>query len=170
MWLRKNLPPSGWWPSFQCITVCASDMTKCVATAVRRNSGSFGRNHDTACSMTASSSLASQFSTYGDPCSRHSTKHCRRHSTGADDASRHRCVSYRRAACSVRATVEANAAIRSNFVTAFRVSGVVPAFRWSTISWRSRWISLMLSFMCVVRRLLGSPPQCPSWRRGQCPG
>ena len=57
----------------------------------------------------------------------------------------------------MRAKVEASAAIRSNLVTAFRVSGVVPVFRWSTISWRRRWISLMLSFMCVVRRSLGSP-------------
>src|SRR5258706_511081 len=39
MWLRKNLPPTGWWPSLECMSVCANDMTKCVATAVMRNSG-----------------------------------------------------------------------------------------------------------------------------------
>src|ERR1700680_4015901 len=40
-------------------------MTKCVATAVMRNSGSSGRGRDTACSMTPSSGLTSEFSTHG---------------------------------------------------------------------------------------------------------
>ena len=39
----------------ECISVCANDMTKCVATAVMRNSGSSGRSRDTVWSMTASS-------------------------------------------------------------------------------------------------------------------
>ena len=66
-------------------------------------------------------------------CWRYSTKPYRRHSNGDDVVAIHEY--YRRAAWIVRAKVEANAAIRSNLVTAFRVSVVVPAFRWSTISW-----------------------------------
>ena len=52
----------------------------------------------------------------------------------------------------VRAKVEADAAIRFSLATAFRVSVCVPDFRWSAISWRSRWISLMLSFMLLFAR------------------
>src|SRR6266700_6691500 len=62
MWLRKNLPPIGWWPSLECISVCANDMTKCVATAVMRNSGSSGRSRDTVWSMTAFSGLRANLS------------------------------------------------------------------------------------------------------------
>jgi len=58
---------------------------------------------------------------------------------------------YRRAWI-VKAKVEASAAIRSSFATAFRVSVFVPDFRWSGISWRSRWISRMVSFMCASMR------------------
>ena len=58
---------------------------------------------------------------------------------------------YRRAWI-VRAQVEASAAMRSSLATAFRVSVFVPAFRWPAISWRRRWISLMLSFMCASFR------------------
>ena len=43
-----------------------NDMTKCVATAVMRNSGSSGRSRDTVWSTTASSSVRSQFSIYCD--------------------------------------------------------------------------------------------------------
>ena len=57
---------------------------------------------------------------------------------------------YRLAALIVRAMVKANAAIHSNFATAFRVSAVVPAFRCSAISWSSCWISLMPSFTLAV--------------------
>src|SRR5215831_16952311 len=46
-----------------CISVCANDMTKCVATAVMRNSGSSGRSRDTVWNMTASSGFRSQFIT-----------------------------------------------------------------------------------------------------------
>jgi len=46
--------------------VCANDMTKCVATAVMRNSGSSRRSRDTVWSMTASSSVRSQFNIYCD--------------------------------------------------------------------------------------------------------
>jgi hypothetical protein len=38
-------------------------MTKCVATAVMRNSESFGMSGDTVWSMSASSGLTNQFST-----------------------------------------------------------------------------------------------------------
>ena len=47
----------------------------------------------------------------------------------------------------MRAKVEASAAILSSFATAFRVSAGVPVLRCSATSPRSRWISLMLSFM-----------------------
>ena len=57
---------------------------------------------------------------------------------------------YRRAVLTVRAKVEASAAILSSFVTAFRVSADVPALRCSATSPISRWISLMLSFMWGV--------------------
>ena len=63
----------------------------------------------------------------------------------------------------MRAKVEASAAIRSSFATAFRVSGFVSDFRWSAISWRSRWISLMLSFMCALFRG-GSRSLSQPWR------
>jgi hypothetical protein len=68
---------------------------------------------------------------------------------------------YRRARI-VRANVEDSAAIRSSLATAFRVSVCVPDFRWSAISWRSRWISLMLSFMCASFRVVPVPGQ--PWR------
>jgi hypothetical protein len=58
-----------------------------------------------------------------------------------------RLKGYRRALRSVRARVEASPAIRWSFVTALRVSAVVPAFRWPTISCSSPLISLMLSFI-----------------------
>jgi hypothetical protein len=58
-----------------------------------------------------------------------------------------RLKGYRRAVRSIRARVEASPAIRWSFVTALRVSAVVPAFRWPTISCSSPLISLMLSFI-----------------------
>src|SRR5262245_49281657 len=54
---------------------------------------------------------------------------------------------YRRVARIVRANVEASVAMRCSFATAFRMSVVVPALRCSTISARSRWISLIVSFI-----------------------
>jgi hypothetical protein len=52
----------------------------------------------------------------------------------------------------VRAKVEANAAIRSNLVTAFRVSVVVPAFRWSTILEESMDLADALVHVRLVQR------------------
>lgn len=67
----------------------------------------------------------------------------------------------------VRAKVEASAAIRSNLATAFRVSAWVRDFRWSAISWRSRWISLMLSFMRVAFTVVLIPEAYHGMRSGQ---
>ena len=54
-----------------------------------------------------------------------------------------------RCALSVSAKVDASAAIRSNFAAAFRLSAFVSACTWPITYLRSRWISLMLSFMCA---------------------
>src|ERR1039458_5847805 len=58
MWLRNNLPPIRWWPSLECISVCANDITKCVATAVTRKSGTCGSSRNTIWNI--STSLASK--------------------------------------------------------------------------------------------------------------
>ena len=54
---------------------------------------------------------------------------------------------YRRAVSTVRARVEASAAILFNFAAAFLVSAGAPAFRCSATSCSNRLISLMLSIM-----------------------
>ena len=58
--------------------------------------------------------------------------------------------SYRRAVLTVRAKVEANAAILSSLATALRVSADVPILRCSADLPSSHWISLMLSSMWGV--------------------
>ena len=54
---------------------------------------------------------------------------------------------YRRAVSTVRARVEASAAILFNFAAAFRVSAGAPVFRCSATSCSNRLISLMLSII-----------------------
>lgn len=71
----------------------------------------------------------------------------------SDETSVGRAVELYRCAWSIRAKVDASAAIRSNFAAAFRLSAFVSACTWPMTSLRSRWISLMLSFMCGVRFL-----------------